>query len=77
MADEKHPNDIIDEAIQSLAGVVNQEGSVCTGWVLVSQWSTVEGGQAMAYQVAHNTATWTQRGLLSEALSDLGVQGSE
>jgi hypothetical protein len=77
MPDEKHPNDIIDEAVQSLAGVVSSDGSVCTGWILISQWSTVEGHQAMGYQVADNTATWTQRGLLSEALADLGSQGSE
>lgn len=73
MAEEqqRNPNDIIDEAVQSLAGLVSEDGAVCTGWVLISQWSGVDGTQAMGYQTGEQTATWTQRGLLHEALSDL------
>ena len=69
---QQDPNEIVEAAIQALAGLVSPDGAVCTGWVLVSQWSDVEGNQAMGYQTGDRTATWTQRGLLSEALHDLG-----
>lgn len=74
MAEEEQqsPDEIIDDALQSLAPIVNAEGAVCTGWVLVSQWSGVDGSQAMAYQTSDNLTSWGQRGLLAEALNDLG-----
>jgi len=74
MDEKKHPNDVIDEAVQATASSVSEVGAVCTGWVLVTQWSKVDGGQAFGVQASDNMATWTRRGLLAEALNDVEQQ---
>jgi hypothetical protein len=61
-------NRTIDEAVQSIAGAVSQEGAVCTGWVLVSQWSDVEGSQAFLHQASDGMPPWLERGMLAQAL---------
>lgn len=72
MADEERSiKDIIGEAVQSTSDRVHEGGALNTGWVMLGQWSTFEGGQMMTIATSEQLPTWAIRGLLTEALADL------
>lgn len=77
MSDEqKNPRDVVDAAIQETSGDIAEasgaNGAICTGWFLVSEWSDTAGQPWMSVMNSAGLTTWRARGLLSEAINDLG-----
>lgn len=74
MADEEQHRtvtEIIGEAVQSTSDRVSETGAMNTGWIMLSTWTDFEGRQMMTIATSEKLPTWSIRGLLSEALSDL------
>lgn len=59
--------DIIAEAIAKTADSVDQDGAMCTGWVLVAQWVGADGGHWMTRLADSETPRWQTLGLLRTA----------
>lgn len=64
--------DKLDAAMQSLASNMKEEpklnGAICTGWVVVAEWSTPDGQMWCSRYWAEHTPSWRRNGLLHEAL---------
>lgn len=58
-------SDYIDEAMLVKAQELeNPENQICTGWVLVSEWSDFEGTRYLMTDVSNNMNPWLAKGML-------------
>lgn len=64
----------VEEMLHKLAlNITKDTGSeqpMCTGWVLVTQWSTVDGQQYVSRYWDDKLPTWQREGLLHYALKE-------
>lgn len=73
MAESKTRNEILAAAFDEMApNIADGVTSMCTGYAVVAQWSDLDGNVWMTTNAPTNQAQWLTRGLLAEALSDLG-----
>ena len=60
--------DAINEAMRILAEELeDSESQICTGWVLVSEWSDFEGTRYLMTDVSENMNPWLAKGMLLSA----------
>jgi hypothetical protein len=60
--------DAIDKAMRILAEELDDsESQICTGWVLVSEWSDYEGTRYLMTDVSENMNPWLAKGMLLSA----------
>jgi hypothetical protein len=58
--------DAINEAMRILAEELEDSDSqICTGWVLVSEWSDFEGTRYLMTDVSENMNPWLAQGMLA------------
>ncbi len=58
----------IDKARRILAKELDDsDGQVCTGWVLVSEWSDYSGTRYLMTDVSENMNPWLAKGMLLSA----------
>jgi len=58
-------NTAIDNAMRILAEELEDSDSqICTGWVLVSEWSDFEGTRYLMTDVSENMNPWLAKGML-------------
>ena len=58
----------IDKAMRLLAEELDDsESQICTGWVLVSEWSDYEGTRYLMTDVSENMNPWLAKGMLLSA----------
>ena len=58
-------NTAIDNAMRLLAEELEDSDSqICTGWVLVSEWSDFEGTRYLMTDVSDNMNPWLAKGML-------------
>jgi len=58
----------IDKAMRILAEELDDSDSqICTGWVLVSEWSDFEGTRYLMTDVSENMNPWLAKGMLASA----------
>jgi hypothetical protein len=61
-------NNAIDNAMRILAEELeNSDSQICTGWVLVSEWSDFEGTRYLMTDVSDNMNPWLAKGMLQSA----------
>lgn len=61
-------NDAINKAMRILAEELEDSDSqICTGWVLVSEWSDFEGTRYLMTDVSENMNPWLAKGMLLSA----------
>lgn len=57
--------DAINKAMRILAEDLEQSDSqICTGWVLVSEWSDYEGTRYLMTDVSENMNPWLAKGMM-------------
>ncbi|NDC49209.1 MAG: hypothetical protein EBZ61_09070 [Micrococcales bacterium] len=60
--------DAIEKAMRILAEELEDSDSqICTGWVLVSEWSDYEGTRYLMTDVSENMNPWLAKGMLLSA----------
>ena len=60
--------DAINQAMRILAEELeDSESQICTGWVLVSEWSDFEGTRYLMTDVSENMNPWLAKGMLLAA----------
>lgn len=60
--------DAINKAMRVLAEELDEpESNICTGWVLVSEWSDYEGTRFLMTDVSENMNPWLAKGMLIAA----------
>ena len=60
--------DAINNAMRILAEELeDSESQICTGWVLVSEWSDFEGTRYLMTDVSENMNPWLAKGMLLSA----------
>ena len=60
--------DAINDAMRILAEELeDSESQICTGWVLVSEWSDFEGTRYLMTDVSENMNPWLAKGMLLSA----------
>lgn len=60
--------DAINKAMRILAEELEDSDSqICTGWVLVSEWSDFEGTRYLMTDVSENMNPWLAKGMLLSA----------
>jgi len=60
--------DSINRAMRILAeDLEDSENQICTGWVLVSEWSDFEGTRYLMTDVSENMNPWLAKGMLLSA----------
>lgn len=78
--DQDEQQQAVHEMLQKLsAGIASDTGSdgpICTGWVLVTQWSTTDGQQYVSRYWDDVLPVWQREGLLHYALKNW-KEGSE
>ncbi len=58
----------MNKALQVLAEELeDSENQICTGWVLVSEWSDFEGTRYLMTDVSENMNPWLAKGMLISA----------
>jgi hypothetical protein len=58
----------IEKALRILAKELKDSDSqICTGWVLVSEWSDFEGTRYLMTDVSENMNPWLAKGMLLSA----------
>lgn len=58
--------DYINEAMLVKAQEIKDpENQICTGWVLVSEWSDFEGTRYLMTDVSENMNPWLAKGMLT------------
>jgi hypothetical protein len=58
----------IDAAMRLAAEELeNSESQICTGWVLVSEWSDFEGTRYLMTDVSENMNPWLAKGMILSA----------
>ena len=61
-------NEAVDKALRVLAEELEEpESQICTGWVLVSEWSDFEGTRYLMTDVSENMNPWLAKGMLMGA----------
>jgi hypothetical protein len=56
----------VDKAMRVLAEELDDSDSqICTGWVLVSEWSDFEGTRYLMTDVSENMNPWLAKGMLA------------
>ncbi len=61
-------NNAINNAMRILAEELEDSDSqICTGWVLVSEWSDFEGTRYLMTDVSDNMNPWLAKGMLQSA----------
>jgi len=60
--------DAIDAALRIAAEELeDSENQICTGWVLVSEWSDFEGTRYLMTDVSENMNPWLAKGMILSA----------
>lgn len=60
--------DAIDAAMRIAAEELeDSENQICTGWVLVSEWSDFEGTRYLMTDVSENMNPWLAKGMILSA----------
>jgi hypothetical protein len=60
--------DAINNAMRILAEEIeDSDNQICTGWVLVSEWSDFEGTRYLMTDVSDNMNPWLAKGMLLSA----------
>lgn len=60
--------DAINKAMRIAAEELDDsESQICTGWVLVSEWSDFEGTRYLMTDVSDNMNPWLAKGMLMSA----------
>lgn len=60
--------DAINQAMRILAkDLEDSDSQICTGWVLVSEWSDFEGTRYLMTDVSENMNPWLAKGMLASA----------
>lgn len=77
MAEEtKDLQEAINEAVEAAVGSVAEKFGVsdvmCNSWVLVSEWSDIDGALWLVTRSSTGLVSWRVRGMLGEALHDMG-----
>lgn len=67
---ERRPHDVIAEAIATTSKTVNDEGAMCTGWVVVAEWTDADGAYWVTRLSDETSPSWRIKGLLHDALFD-------
>lgn len=58
--------DTINEAMRILAeDMEDSDSQVCTGWVLISEWSDYNGTRYLMTDVSENMNPWLAKGMLA------------
>jgi hypothetical protein len=58
--------DYVNEALLVKAQELkNPENQICTGWVLISEWSDFEGTRYLMTDVSDNMNPWLAKGMLA------------
>lgn len=58
----------IEQALRILAEELEDpDNQICTGWVLVSEWSDFEGTRYLMTDVSENMNPWLAKGMLISA----------
>lgn len=58
--------DTINEAMRILAeDMEDSDSQVCTGWVLISEWSDYSGTRYLMTDVSDNMNPWLAKGMLA------------
>lgn len=58
----------IEQALRILAEELEDpDNQICTGWVLVSEWSDFEGTRYLMTDVSENMNPWLAKGMLMSA----------
>lgn len=58
--------DTINEAMRILAqDMEDSDSQVCTGWVLISEWSDYTGTRYLMTDVSDNMNPWLAKGMLA------------
>lgn len=58
----------IEKAMRILAkDLEDSENQICTGWVLVSEWSDFQGTRYLMTDVSENMNPWLAKGMLLSA----------
>lgn len=58
----------IEKAMRILAkDLKDSENQICTGWVLVSEWSDFEGTRYLMTDVSENMNPWLAKGMMLSA----------
>ena len=58
----------VEASLRILAeGLEDSENQICTGWVLVSEWSDFEGTRYLMTNVSENMNPWLAKGMLVSA----------
>lgn len=70
---QRSRREILDEAFEEMSPTIaDGEGvAMCTGYVVLAEWSDSNGRIWMTTSTADRMPSWRARGLLSEALADL------
>jgi len=59
-------SEAVDKAMRVLAEELDDSDSqICTGWVLVSEWSDFEGTRYLMTDVSENMNPWLAKGMLA------------
>jgi hypothetical protein len=77
--------DAVNNAVQGLATLLDQQGAMCTSWVLVSEWIDSEGNFWFSTHTEPDLAIWRRNGMLQHAIDtgtmqhyiDQGVSNDE
>jgi hypothetical protein len=61
-------SDAIEKAMRILAEELeDSESQICTGWVIVSEWSDYNGTRYLMTDVSENMNPWLAKGMLASA----------
>ena len=61
-------SDAIEKAMRIIAEELeDSESQICTGWVLVSEWSDYNGTRYLMTDVSENMNPWLAKGMLASA----------
>jgi hypothetical protein len=73
MSEQQKKPSAIDNALADIARVAFEEPAICTGWVLVSEWTdgTAKGFWTVVFADDQNP-DWRQKGLVHHALDTWG-----
>lgn len=61
-------SEAVEKALRILAEELEDpDNQICTGWVLVSEWSDFEGTRYLMTDVSENMNPWLAKGMLISA----------
>lgn len=61
-------SDAIEKAMRIIAEELeDSESQICTGWVIVSEWSDYNGTRYLMTDVSENMNPWLAKGMLASA----------